>query len=71
MRWIATALLMAVLVGACGSSVSVGGPCTGNEQACLDNKELNCESGKYKLAKDCNVLKLTCSVDSKGDADCR
>lgn len=71
MRWIVIALAAFFVASACGGGASVGGPCNGNEQACVDNKELNCESGKYKLAKDCNPIHLTCSVDSKGDADCR
>lgn len=71
MRWMAIGVVFFVVLGACGGGISVGGPCNGNEQGCSDNKEFNCESGKWKLAKDCNPIHLTCSVDSKGDADCR
>ncbi len=71
MRWICVSLAFVVIVAACGGGVSVGAPCASGDQACSDNKEFNCESGKWKIAKDCNPIHLTCSVDSKGDADCR
>jgi hypothetical protein len=71
MRWIGFVLVIGIVVGACGGGLSPGSPCTSGEQGCSDNKEFNCESGKWKVAKDCSPIHLTCSLDSKGDADCR